>query len=206
MVHWNRAQEQCCTETMLHKNAKAPEPLIDYQPRNGQRMEPTAQAVGDRQAKRERKPRRGERKRIRYPAPNQPAQDFCDVIPNRRKAPVRNLLFARVARKASSYFSKTRPRGKNANQNSKHPPKIKLPPTFAKKYRFTMQPAPRSAHRFPPINHLDSYPRSPYSITFPSATTATYLPDAKSRNCTTRCPSRASLPHRLGFSAFCSIA
>jgi hypothetical protein len=29
---------------------------------------------------------------------------------------------------------------------------------------------------------------------------------SRSRNCTTLCPSRASFPHRLGFSGFCSIA
>jgi len=46
----------------------------------------------------------------------------------------------------------------------------------------------------------------PYSIAFPSTVTATYFPVARSRNCTTRCPCRASCPHRLGFSAFCSIA
>lgn len=45
-----------------------------------------------------------------------------------------------------------------------------------------------------------------YSVTFPSTTTATYFPDARSRNCTTRCPARANCPHRLGFSEFCSIA
>jgi len=50
-----------------------------------------------------------------------------------------------------------------------------------------------------------SYPL-PYSVTFPSTTTATYFPDFTSRNCTTLCRSRASCPHRLGFSGFCSIA
>src|SRR6266576_3573979 len=46
----------------------------------------------------------------------------------------------------------------------------------------------------------------PYTITFPSTAAATYFPLSTSRNCTTRCPSRASFPHRLGFSGFCSIA
>ena len=45
-----------------------------------------------------------------------------------------------------------------------------------------------------------------YSVTFPSTTAATYFPDSRSRICTTRCPSRANFPHRLGFSGFCSIA
>ena len=46
----------------------------------------------------------------------------------------------------------------------------------------------------------------PYSRTSPSTATATYFPVCRSRNCTTRCPSRASFPHRLGFSAFCLMA
>src|SRR6516164_7865131 len=45
-----------------------------------------------------------------------------------------------------------------------------------------------------------------YSVTLPSTTAATYCCEARSRTCTTWCPSRASFPHRLGFSRFCSIA